>query len=1141
MPNIRFLILCFLFASFVSNAFAQTLVKKRQSELQALREKAAHFEHHSYRELGSFLRQQKADSLKVDLLCELTFLHQESDSLALALANQALRLSQMIDYTFGEFRSLDVLENIYYNRVKNPEKAAEFYVKSTKVGIKAAQELHAQFRFEDAMLYSKVDSFDYQIIDKLYEKIYKKIPHQATALDTAYLLRKIENLREVSMSFLQSTEYSKARKLLEESLESAKLIDNQTNIAEIYRRLSITYREEGKHRQALEALMQALKLNEISKDEDAVALDYFYLGDFYKNLEKYEEALNYYQQAYQLASKKEKNDLATVIMARIGVTLQNLGQYDKALQYLRKSLDMSHSARSMAVIGTGYYNIGLLYSEMERYDSALFFLNESWTIRQSLKDYKNSAMVLDAIGTLYENQENTDEALKNYEEALRLRKQISDNELMPDSYNKLAGYYFNKQNYAKSVEYAEKALQITQTGNVIRKSKEAVMWLAKGQAALRNYEKAYMYQTQYQAFTDSLRNDDNTKRIAQIEMQYTFQQEQKRQDVEQAEAIRQKQNELDRQRLIGNFFIVGLIIAGILLFFLYQNIRKRKEINTQLEEQNGKVAQQAQDLQVANKHNQEINLALQLERDNLENIVKERTQQIEQGYNNVKLIGEIGQEIIRYVSVDQIVNAVYDNLNTLMNASVFAIALHNAEKATLDYVGAKERGKQLPNFSHDLSSKAHLSVWCFQHKKEVIINDFEKERGYFVPEKPEEKMGEPPESLIYLPLVSSENTVVGVMTVQSFRKHAYTEYHLDILRNIAVYIVIALENAFLYENLEKKVQERTAALQASEEELRQNSEELITTNEFLENTKFQVEKLYEKEKKSKEVVEKMYEKLKNTQTQLVQSEKMASLGQLTAGVAHEINNPINFVYAGTDSLKSLLDDLMKVVDLYAELDSVEFEKQAEVFQKIKKLKKQVYYQDLKEDIYGLVSDIRSGAERTAEIVKSLRTFSRLDETEIKSADLHENIDSTLVILHNQYRNKVLMHKQYSSEYLYIECYPGQLNQVFMNIISNAIQAIDQQGEIFIETEKLSLSEFDVRISIRDTGAGMSEEVRKRIFEPFFTTKEIGKGTGLGLSITHGIIEKHKGKIEVESEIGKGTAFHIYLPDLKRFQQNENQN
>ncbi|MFC2085219.1 ATP-binding protein [Bacteroidota bacterium] len=292
--------------------------------------------------------------------------------------------------------------------------------------------------------------------------------------------------------------------------------------------------------------------------------------------------------------------------------------------------------------------------------------------------------------------------------------------------------------------------------------------------------------------------------------------------------------------------------------------------------------------------------------------------------------------------------------------------------------------------------------------------------------------------------------------------------------------------------------------------------ELKKNSESLELQKNEIEKKNLK-------LEETMKKLTETQNQLVQSEKMASLGQLTAGIAHEINNPINFVIANVNPLRKDISDLLKIVDTYD--TSINEKDLKESFKEIEQIKDEFEFEYLLDEINNLLNGIEEGGIRTSGIVKGLRNFSRLDEDEKKHADIHSCLDSTLLMLHNEFKNKIEVVKDYTKmdEVL---CYPGKLNQVFMNILSNAGQAIEKNGEIYIKTwEKDNY----VNISIKDTGRGMKEEVKHRIFEPFYTTKEVGQGTGLGLSISFGIIKDHKGDIKVNSIINEGTEFTISIP------------
>ena len=306
--------------------------------------------------------------------------------------------------------------------------------------------------------------------------------------------------------------------------------------------------------------------------------------------------------------------------------------------------------------------------------------------------------------------------------------------------------------------------------------------------------------------------------------------------------------------------------------------------------------------------------------------------------------------------------------------------------------------------------------------------------------------------------------------------------------------------------LEDKVRERTIQLEEHKEELEAQKEELHQQKEELQQT---------------------LDYLKEMQNQLVQSEKLASIGQLTAGIAHEINNPVNYISAGIDSLSVNLKEIKQVLEMYDDISPSNVE---EKLKAITDAKSELdYYQALKE-IDGLITSIKSGSDRTTEIVKGLRTFSRMEEGELKEADIHEGIDLTLVMLHNKYKHHIEVVKDYGS-IPFITCYPGKLNQVFMNIISNSIDAIEEKGTITIKTYIDSGNDM-ICISIKDTGKGMSEQDKAKIFDPFFTTKEIGKGTGLGLSVSHGIVEQHQGTIEVRSAVGEGTEFIVSLPDRK---------
>ena len=266
------------------------------------------------------------------------------------------------------------------------------------------------------------------------------------------------------------------------------------------------------------------------------------------------------------------------------------------------------------------------------------------------------------------------------------------------------------------------------------------------------------------------------------------------------------------------------------------------------------------------------------------------------------------------------------------------------------------------------------------------------------------------------------------------------------------------------------------------------------------------------------------QKLEMAQNQLLQSEKMASIGQLAAGVAHELNNPIGFVSSNLGSLESYLQDIFSILDAYAAAEASAPPDCAEL-ERTRQLKIEKDYDYLRSDIFQLLAESRDGLQRVSKIVRDLKDFSRAGEATMQWADLHSGLESTLNVVWNELKYKCTVIREYGT-LPPVWCEPSQLNQVFMNLLMNASHAIAEQGTITIRTGQAGQEVF---VAISDTGSGIAPEHLKRIFDPFFTTKPVGKGTGLGLSLSYGIVKKHGGRIEVSSVPGQGTTFTLWLP------------
>ncbi len=301
--------------------------------------------------------------------------------------------------------------------------------------------------------------------------------------------------------------------------------------------------------------------------------------------------------------------------------------------------------------------------------------------------------------------------------------------------------------------------------------------------------------------------------------------------------------------------------------------------------------------------------------------------------------------------------------------------------------------------------------------------------------------------------------------------------------------------------------------------------EIIEKNKKLKNQNEEIQAINGELNEKNEELRSTLEEIKHMQKQLVQAEKMASLGILSAGIAHEINNPINFVYAGINSLLRDFEDIRPVIDAAVKIhpDAPDLR---EKIKEIRKLKEEYYFDEAYEAIPEIIADIKLGADRTAEIVKSLRNFSRSEEAGYQDLDIHEGIDTSLLLLKNKYKLNIEIIKNYGDDIPPLKCQAGKINQVFLNILSNAVDAVTGKGKIWISTKTESQN---IIISIKDSGTGIPKEAMSKLFDPFYTTKPVGQGTGLGLSISYGIIKEHKGNITVKSKEGEGSEFIITLP------------
>lgn len=485
------------------------------------------------------------------------------------------------------------------------------------------------------------------------------------------------------------------------------------------------------------------------------------------------------------------------------------------------------------------------------------------------------------------------------------------------------------------------------------------------------------------------------------------------------------------------------------------------------------------DLRVTSENLKESNIKLEEYSQNLEDKVEERTvelkeknEELDKSFNNIKTLSELGRKITSTLKISDIREIVYSAVNSLLDASVFIIMINNEKEERLDCILSMEKSQSLDLFSVSMKEKNRFPVWCARHKKPVFMNDVDIEFIKYVPFRAAPKAGEYISSLIYLPLVV-EDRLIGVISAQSFKKNAYSRQDFDIFSNLANYVAIAISNAASYEEIRKANKE-----------------------------------------------------LKDTQAQLIQAEKMASLGQLTAGIAHEIKNPLNFINNFADLSVGLTDEIKE-----------EIEKQVQRYEK----EDYEYLIEIVGDLNQNCKKINEHGRRADSIVKGMLLHSRGKSGEMQKTDINALLAEYVSLAYHGMRAQdtsfnIKLESDYDNSLAPINVVPQNISRVFLNTVNNACYSTHEKkkerGDSFDPVVKVSTKDLGnkAEIRIRDNGKGISKENLDKIFNPFFTTKPTGKGTGLGLSLSFDIVvQEHRGELRVESTEGEFAEFIITIP------------
>ncbi len=831
---------------------------------------------------------------------------------------------------------------------------------------------------------------------------------------------------------------------------------------------SVQY-ERGNPQESNVLYRQAESIAEKTGDQELLASVLWQIG---RNLELTDskKALAYLLKAEDVAEKSGNKKLLSDCQSTAGYFYQvTLSDYAKAVDYNLKAIRSAEVANYPEGLIWGWIALGGIYSNLDDKDKALTYFQKAEDANKQFGSISIEASLQSSMGESYRLMGKYPEAVKAYKKALELSEapaHVETNESnLADVYTRMDSlplafkYAFSSLKGAKEIEdivgvawiegilsraylkkkmpdsaihYAVLGLEAAKNTGTIEYMRDNTEALANAYAFKKDFEKAYNYHLLYVNYRDSMLNAEVKNKSAVFQYNYDL-------EKKQAQITSLNQQRKDQHKVLTAVLIMLLLII-ITAIMLLRNNRQKHKANKLLQQQKREIDDKAHELSV--------------QKDSLQ-----------QSYGNVELLSEIGRKITSSLSVEKIISTAYDNVNSLMDASVFGIGIYDADSKTIGFPATYKKGHALSFYSNSIYEENRLAVLCFEGSKEIIMDNPGKPYQLQTHDTEEPETDDQTASIIYLPLKVKEK-VSGVLTVQSFKKNAYSDYHLFMLRNIAIYAAIALENAEAYAELNQTV---------------------IS--------------------------------LKKTQSQLIQSEKMASLGELTAGIAHEIRNPLNFINNFSEVSNELMSEMIDEVDIGNTADA----------------------KSIAEDIKQNLEKIAFHGKRAEAIVNGMLLHSRTSTGQKEQTDINALADECLRLSYQSPRAK---NKSFIADFTTgfdnsigkINLVPQDIARVLLNVFNNAFYAVNEKkknaGEeykptVTVLTKKLNDA---VEIKVIDNGNGIPQNIIDKIFQPFFTTKPSGEGIGLGLSLAYDIIVKeHNGSIKAESKEGTGSEFIISLP------------
>jgi PAS domain S-box-containing protein len=682
-------------------------------------------------------------------------------------------------------------------------------------------------------------------------------------------------ITNVGVVYWNRGEFEKALTYFKESLQIHKKINNKKGLGFCYNNIGLVYWNTGDFEKAVDNILKSLKIWEEIKDTVGIGMSELNMGNIYLNQNNNEKALEHYFKSLKIGELTNDKGILGLSLNNIGVAYENSKKNSKATEYYSKALKIHQEQGDQKSIAMSYSNLGLIYMDEKHYDDALSSFKQALEINKNIGDLKGLAVVYNNMANTLYHKGLYDEGITYNNKALELTKKTGYKNGQEDVLHIFSLLYEGKKDYHKALEYYKHYTAIKDT-LLNEESSRQIAEMSTKYGSEKKDKEIQLLNEQREAEAKLVSSEKRKNQLilfsvlivlllVTIFTYFIYRNSRQKQKLnEQLEKLSIVASETDNGVLIcdpqgtiewANVGLTKLLgytfeelkSKGTTIEQLSSNPQIRKVIDESIR------SKKSCSYQVLNKTKDGSLKWTQStltpiigadgtvqklviidtdisERKKIEELLSQQNKELEQSHRDITILNDIGQSITSILSIDKIVEKTYGNINKLMDADIFCIGIYNKANNSIDFPGFLEKGIKY-NSSYDLNDNNRLPVICFKNQTEILINDLEKDYKNFIPDLLPPLVGEHPESLIYLPLILN-NKIIGVINVESFSKNAYTPYHVNILKNLAIYVAIAIENAKLYEILETKVEERTAELVKQNKEIEQMYNNIRVLNEI---------------------------------------------------------------------------------------------------------------------------------------------------------------------------------------------------------------------------------------------------------------------------------------------------------------------